>query len=71
MPTVRISTNWQHPAEMEWCGAPPIGDDNHIQRTLKIPEQAYQRIEAAIAQGHLEGSVYLPDGSRFQWFLDR
>jgi len=71
MPTVRISSNWRHPAEMEWCGAPTISKGNHIERSLDIPEAAYQRIESAIAQGHTEGSVYLQDGSRFQWFLDR
>lgn len=71
MPTVRITTNWGHPDHMEWAGAPVIDRKNHLERSLDIPEEAYERIESAITAGHIEGDVYLPEGSRFHWFLDR
>lgn len=71
MATVRINSTWGHPNQMKWCGAPAIDHDNHIERSLPIPEIAYRRIEAAIGQGYPEGNVNLPDGSRFEWFLDR
>jgi hypothetical protein len=71
MPTVRIGSDWKHPGKMEWIGAPNINKKGRIKRAMKIPKAAYQGIEAAIAKGHIEGSVYLEDGSRFQWFLDR
>jgi hypothetical protein len=57
MATVRISSNWGHPNKIAWCGAPAINEGNHIERSLRIPKAAYQRIEAAIGQGYLEGSV--------------
>jgi hypothetical protein len=56
---------------MEWAGAPNIDKENRIERALQIPEEAYQRIESAIAAGHIEGNIYLEDRSRFHWFLDR
>jgi hypothetical protein len=56
---------------MEWAGAPNIDKGNRIERSLPIPEEAYQRIESAITAGHIEGDVYLEDRSRFHWFLDR
>jgi hypothetical protein len=71
MPSVRITTDWHHPERMEWIGAPKIDSNGRIERSLAIPEEAYQRIESAIAEGYLEGDVYLPDRSRFHWFLDR
>jgi hypothetical protein len=71
MPTVRISTNWQHPATLEWIGAPAIDSHGRIARSFPIPEAAYEGIESAIAKGNTEGIVYLADGTRFQWFLDR
>ena len=71
MPTVRISGNPRNIASMEWLGAPEIDKQNHIQRSLQIPEAAYQRLEQAIAHGHIEGIVCLDDGMRFKWFLDR
>ena len=71
MPSVRISTDWGHSDRMEWAGAPNIDKGNRIERSLPIPEEAYQRIESAIAAGHIEGNIYLEDRSRFHWFLDR
>jgi hypothetical protein len=71
MPTVRITTNWRHPHRMEWAGAPSIDKEGRIERSITIPEEAYEGIESAIAAGHIEGDVYLPDRSRFHWFLDR
>ena len=71
MPSVRISTDWGHADRMQWAGAPNIDKENRIERSLRIPEEAYQRIESAIAAGHIEGNIYLEDRSRFHWFLDR
>jgi hypothetical protein len=71
MPTVRITTDRGHPDRLEWAGAPPIDTRNHLERSLDIPEEAYGRIESAITEGHIEGDVYLRDGSRIHWFLDR
>ncbi len=71
MATVRISGNWRKIGEMEWAGAPNLDSKGRIERSLDIPEQAYQAIEQAIAHGHIEGSVPLHGGVRFQWFLDR
>ena len=31
--------------------------ENRIERYVKIPEEAYQRIESAIAGGHIEGEI--------------
>jgi hypothetical protein len=56
---------------MEWVGVPDIDKHNHIERSCAISEEAYTKIESAIAMGHLEGDVYLADRSRFHWFLDR
>jgi hypothetical protein len=70
MPTVRISGNPRSLQNMEWLGAPAIDEQGHIERTLEIPEKAYQEIEKAIAGGHIEGIVYLGGGIRFNWFLD-
>lgn len=71
MASVRITTNWRHPDRMEWAGAPGIDKKGAIERSVPIPEEVYQQVEAAIAGGHLEGDVFLPDRSRFHWFLDR
>ena len=71
MPTVRISGNWRSLHHMEWAGAPAIDRDGHIERSIDIPELAYRKIEQAIAEGHVEGVVYLEGDVRFNWFLDR
>jgi hypothetical protein len=71
MPSVRISTDWGHANRMEWLGAPKISKENRIERSIDIPEETYMRIESAIAAGHIEGDVHLPDLSRFHWFVDR
>ena len=71
MPTVRITTSWGHAERMEWAGATDIDAENHIERSLAIPEEGYKRIESAVIGGHIEGDVYLEDKSRFQCFLDR
>jgi hypothetical protein len=56
---------------MEWAGAPTISRDGHIERSIEIPEEAFQIIEAGIRKGFTEGNAYLKDRSRFNWFLDR
>jgi hypothetical protein len=71
MATVRISGNWRNPNQVEWAGAPAIDRRNHIERSIDIPEAAYQAIEKAIAEGHIEGAVVLDGGVSFQFFLDR
>ncbi len=71
MATVRISGNQRRVNETEWLGAPNLDDNGHIDRTLEIPEEAYQKIEEGIAKGFTEGRVVLPAGVRFTWFLDR
>jgi hypothetical protein len=71
MATVRISGNNRRATETEWLGAPALDDHGRIERTLQIPEEAYQRIEEGIAKGFTEGRVLLPAGVRFTWFLDR
>jgi hypothetical protein len=71
MTTVRISGNWKNPNKREWAGAPAVDRQGHIERSLDIPEEAYQAIERELAKGGPEGTVYLPNGSRFDWYLDR
>lgn len=71
MPTVRISGNWRNIHTMEWAGAPNIGNDGTIERSIDIPEEAYQAIEAEIKRGGVGGTAHLPGGTRFDWFLDR
>jgi hypothetical protein len=71
MATVRISGNWRNRGKMEWAGAPAIDPSGHIERSLDIPEKAYELIERGIARGGSEGTVYLQDGTRFDWLLDR
>jgi hypothetical protein len=71
MTTVRISGNWRNPNKKEWAGAPDVDSNGHIARTIDIPEEAYQAIERALTTGNPEGTVYLADGTRFDWFLER
>jgi hypothetical protein len=71
MPTVRITTDQGHHDQMKWAGAPTIDRQNHIERSIDIPEEAYQKIEASINQGYLKGEVRTSDGCRYGWFLDR
>jgi hypothetical protein len=66
MATVRISGNWRNPNKKEWAGAPVLDSAGRIERTISIPEAAYQAIEQDI-----EGITYLEDGTRFDWFVDR
>lgn len=71
MASVRISGNWKHPDTQEWFGAPEIDAQNRIARSIDIPEAAYQQIEQAIREGHVEGIVAIEGGVDFHWFLDR
>jgi hypothetical protein len=57
---------------MEWVGALNLDREGNIERSAKIPEESHQRIEAAIADGHIEGDIYLKDDEcRIHYFLDR
>ena len=71
MPTVRISGNWRNPNKKEWAGAPKLDTEGRIERSIKIPEEAFQAIEKEIAKGSSEGIVFLKDGVRFDYFVDR
>ena len=72
MATVRISGNWKNASKMEWGGAPEVDASGHIDRSIAtIPAAAYDLIEKDLARGSVEGTVYLPDGARVNWFLDR
>jgi hypothetical protein len=71
MPTVRISGNLHNLQKIEWAGAPKLGGDGKIERAIAIPEEVYLAIEEHIARGLGEGSVVLPDGRRFEYFVDR
>jgi hypothetical protein len=71
MPTVRNTSNHRNVTETEWLGAPAVDSKGHIERALKMPDEAYRRIEEGIAKGFIEGKVALPDGVLFSWFLDR
>lgn len=71
MPSVRISGNWQNVNRMDWAGAPNVDKAGHIQRSIDIPEEAFVAIEEALKGGVNEGDVFIKDGSRFHWFLDK
>jgi hypothetical protein len=72
MATVRISGNWRNPNKKEWAGAPTIDTNGKIERSIKIPEEAFLAIEQEIAKARgNEGTVYLKNGARFDWFVDR
>jgi hypothetical protein len=72
MPSVRISGNWRNVHKMELAGTVAIDAANRLARSLDIPEEAYVQIENAIrSSGGVEGTIYLPSGTRFDWFLDR
>jgi hypothetical protein len=71
MASVRISGNWRNPNKMEWCGAPAVDERGRIDRSLNLPEEALQAVEKEIARGGTEGTVYLQNGARVNWFLDR
>lgn len=72
MATVRITgTTPSNIHKAEWLGKPILDPSGRIERTLDLPEVAYQRIEKAIAAGGLEGTIFLEDGRRLDWFVDR
>jgi hypothetical protein len=71
MATVRITGNWRNPNKMEWGGAPEIDATGHIDRTVQIPEEIYLAIEEQIQRNQSEGRIVKPDGTRYDWFLDR
>lgn len=71
MPSVRISGNWQNVNRMDWAGAPKVDKAGHIERSIDIPEEAFVAIEEALKGGAPEGDVFIKDGSRFHWFLDK
>ena len=71
MASIRISGNWRNANEMEWAGAPTLDRNGHIERSIALPEEALQAIERDVAKGGIEGTTYLPNGTHFNWFVDR
>jgi hypothetical protein len=71
MPTVRLSGDWRHAGKMEWVGAPEVDADGRIERLPDVPEEVFQAVEKELARGGGEGTVYLTNGGRCNWFLDR
>lgn len=71
MATVRISGNWRNPARMDLAGTLAIDAVGKIERSVDIPEEAFVAIERDVAKGSLEGQTLLPNGTRFNWFVDR
>lgn len=71
MATVRMNGNVRLVTKSEWLGAPTIDKAGHIERTAEVPEEVYQAIEKDIAQGSIEGMVFLDPQRRVDWFLDR
>jgi hypothetical protein len=72
MPSVHIATNRGHMARMVVAGAPALDRQGRLERSIPLPEEAFQKIEAALAQGFQEGMLFLTDdGSRLDWYLDR
>jgi hypothetical protein len=69
--TVRISGNWRNPAKMEWAGTPALDASGRLECAAGIPEEVYQAVEQEIARGGREGTTYLKDGARVDWFVDR
>jgi hypothetical protein len=70
MATVRITGNWKNMHSMDWAGAPQVDPSGHIDRSIPISEEAFQAVERQIATGANEGIIFLPNGTRFDWFLD-
>jgi hypothetical protein len=56
---------------MEWLGTLSIDHLGRIERSIDLPETTYQHIEKAVARGLIEGIIFLDDGRRVDWFLDR
>ncbi|OAI47940.1 hypothetical protein AYO44_08375 [Planctomycetaceae bacterium SCGC AG-212-F19] len=71
MPTVRINGNIRTLQKMEWAGKLTLSADGKIERLATVPEEALAAIERQIAKGAIEGSVVLPNGKRFDYFVDR
>ena len=69
MAAVRITGSWRRPHKMRWAGTPRIHADGRIDRSARIPEEAYRAIEHELAKGAVQGVVALPGGARFDWFL--
>jgi hypothetical protein len=69
--TVRLSGNVRRVTRSEWLGAPAVDAAGHIERSADLPEEVYRQIERSIAQGSVEGVVFLDGERRVDWFLDR
>ncbi len=69
--TIRLSGNVRYVTRTEWIGAPAVDAAGHIERSVDLPEDVYDRLERAIARGSIEGIVLLDGQRRVEWFLDR
>jgi hypothetical protein len=70
MATVRITGNVHGPHKREWAGAPTVDEHGHIERSIKLPEEVYRKIEKGIAEGYREGILFIEGERRFDWLLD-
>jgi hypothetical protein len=71
MASVRITTNRNHPASMEWLVALPVGATGRIERSKDVPEDVCAAIERGIAAGNIEGDCFVNQEERYHWFFDR
>jgi hypothetical protein len=71
MASVRISHNLRNTHKMDWAGAPAIDVDGRLERSLDLPDAVYEAIEHALAEGQVEGTLYLDADTRVQWLADR
>jgi hypothetical protein len=71
MATVRISGNWRNINKIELAGNTALDKEGRLERSLDMPEECYQAVETALTKGENEGTVYLPNGSRVDYFVDR
>ena len=72
MATVRITgTTKEDIHHRKWLGAPAIDPHGHIDRSIDLPDAFFEGIEGGIVKGYVEGTLYLDDGRRLDWFLDR
>jgi hypothetical protein len=69
--TVRLNGNVRLVTRSEWLGAPTVDQDGRIERTVDLPAEVYDSIERSIAEGLIEGIVFLDTQRRVDWFLDR
>ncbi|MER3416167.1 MAG: hypothetical protein C4297_08170 [Gemmataceae bacterium] len=71
MASVRIACNRRNPQKMEYLGTLPVDTEGHIARDLDLPAPVYDALEAAMARGDNEGTLYVDRDICYRWFVDR